>query len=91
MSSPFVSLSRAILLGFLRDRAAVFFAIVFPLMFLVLFGGIFNESSSPKVDLIEVGSVPLLDHLPAGAKGAFDQAFSVTPRWVLDAALAMVR
>jgi ABC-2 type transport system permease protein len=91
MSSPFVSLSRAILLGFLRDRAAVFFAIVFPLMFLVLFGGIFNESSSPKVDLIEVGSVPLLDHLPAGAKGAFDQAFTVTHSSDLDAAIAKVR
>ena len=50
----FRALSAAILRGFLRDRAAVFFAIVFPLMFLVLFGGIFGDSDTPKVDLIEV-------------------------------------
>ena len=34
----FVSLSLAIVRGFVRDKASVFFAIVFPLMFLVLFG-----------------------------------------------------
>ena len=39
----FVALSRAILLGFLRDKSSVFFAIIFPLMFLVLFGGVFSE------------------------------------------------
>ena len=71
-------LSGAILKGFLRDRAAVFFAIVFPLMFLVLFGGIFNESSQPKVDLIEVGRISLLEHLPASAQDAFDRTFTVT-------------
>ncbi len=32
----------AILRGFIRDKASVFFAIVFPLMFLVLFGGLFG-------------------------------------------------
>jgi ABC-2 type transport system permease protein len=94
MSGPghsFVSLSVAILKGFLRDRAAVFFAIVFPLMFLVLFGGIFNESDQPKVDLIEVGQVPLLDHLPTQAAQAFDEAFDVTHSNDLDAAIAKVR
>jgi ABC-2 type transport system permease protein len=88
---PFFALSLAILKGFLRDRAAVFFAIVFPLMFLVLFGGIFNQSSQPKVDLIEVGQVPLIDHLPAPAKAAFAQTFSVTHSDDLDAAVAKVR
>ncbi len=89
--STFRSLSVAILKGFLRDRAAVFFAIVFPLMFLVLFGGIFSDTDQAKVDLIEVGPVPVLDHLPASAKAAFDQTFTVTHSDDLDAAVAKVR
>ncbi|MDX6366172.1 MAG: type transport system permease protein, partial [Nocardioidaceae bacterium] len=36
----FRSLAEAILKGFLRDRQAVFFSVFFPLMFLVLFGGV---------------------------------------------------
>ena len=44
MSRAFRAVAVAILKGFVRDRASVFFAIVFPLMFLVLFGGIFNDS-----------------------------------------------
>lgn len=47
-SSAFRALSVAILKGFLRDRAAVFFAIVFPLMFLVLFGGCSPTRGSPR-------------------------------------------
>jgi ABC-2 type transport system permease protein len=69
----------------------VFFAIVFPLMFLVLFGGIFNQSSQPRIDLIEVGQVPLLDHLPPQAKAAFDEAFTVSHSDDLDAAIAKVK
>jgi ABC-2 type transport system permease protein len=87
----FRALSVAILKGFLRDRAAVFFAIVFPLMFLVLFGGIFSNQSQSKVDLIEVGDVSMLDHLPPAARTAFDQTFSVTHSGDLAASLAKVR
>jgi ABC-2 type transport system permease protein len=89
--NSFRALSLAILKGFLRDRAAVFFAIVFPLMFLVLFGGIFGDANQPKVDLIEVGRIPLLDHLPPGARTAFDQTFTVTHSDDLDASIAKVR
>ena len=55
--------------GFVRDKASVFFALVFPLMFLVLFGGIFSDQTQSKVDLIEVGDVSLIDDLPDGAPG----------------------
>ena len=89
--SSFRALSLAILKGFLRDRAAVFFAIVFPLMFLVLFGGIFNNASASKVNLIEVGHVSLVDNLPPGARGAFDQTFEVTHSNDLAASIAKVR
>jgi ABC-2 type transport system permease protein len=87
----FRALSMAILKGFLRDRAAVFFAIVFPLMFLVLFGGIFNDSNQPKVALIEVGQVPLVDHMPPSARAAFDTTFTITHTDDLDAAIAKVK
>jgi ABC-2 type transport system permease protein len=88
---PFVALSLAILRGFYRDKASVFFAIVFPLMFLVLFGGIFSDQSQSKVDLIEVGNVSLVDEMPQDARAAFDQTFAVTHTDDLAAALEQVR
>jgi ABC-2 type transport system permease protein len=89
--TPFVALSLAILRGFYRDKASVFFAIVFPLMFLVLFGGIFSDQTESKVDLIEVGTVSLVDEMPADARAAFDQTFEVTHTDDLEAALEQVR
>ena len=74
----FASLSLSIMRGFIRDRAAVFFAIVFPLMFLVLFGGIFNDQDQSPIDMIQVGDVALVDQMPKGARAAFDESFDVT-------------
>jgi ABC-2 type transport system permease protein len=88
---PFLALSRAIVLGFCRDKASVFFAIVFPLMFLVLFGGVFSDQSQSKVELVEVGPVALVDDLPAGARQAFRETFEISHSDDLDAALADVR
>jgi ABC-2 type transport system permease protein len=89
--TTFWALSVAILRGFLRDKASVFFAILFPLMFLVLFGGLFSDQDQSKVELIEVGEVSLLDNLPEGAKEAFDQTFEVSHSDDLDEALEEVR
>ncbi|MCR1785986.1 ABC transporter permease [Nocardioides carbamazepini] len=89
--SPFWALSVAILRGFLRDKASVFFAVIFPLMFLVLFGGLFSSQDQSKVDMIQVGSVPLIEQLPEGAKEAFEDTFEVTRSDDLDEALEQVR
>ncbi|MGH3345385.1 MAG: ABC transporter permease [Nocardioides sp.] len=89
--TAFRSLSIAILRGFLRDKASVFFAIIFPLMFLVLFGGLFGDQTQSKVDLIQVGDVAFLDELPGPAREAFDDTFVVEHREDLDAAIAEVR
>jgi ABC-2 type transport system permease protein len=89
--STIISLSRAMWLGFVRDRMAVFFVILFPLMFLVLFGGIFSDSGQSKSKLVEVGSVALLDQMPAEAKQAFDQAFEVEHSDDLAGAVQQVR
>ena len=96
MSAPssvtaFRALALALVKGFVRDRASVFFAIVFPLMFLVLFGGIFTDQDQSKIDLIEVGQVSLVDDLPEGAQAAFDETFEVTREDDLGAALTQVR
>ena len=90
-NAAFVALSRAIFLGFIRDKASVFFAILFPLMFLVLFGAIFTDQDQSRVELVKVGEVALLDELPESARGAFDDTFEVTSADDLDDALAQVR
>jgi ABC-2 type transport system permease protein len=90
-TSGFRALSGAILRGFLRDRTAVFFAVVFPLMFLVLFGGLFSDQSQGKVDMLVVGDVALLDDLPPQAQAQFDATFEVTRTDDLDEAVHEVR
>jgi len=47
-------------LGFIRDRTALIFSILLPVLFLVFFGSIYKNSSAPKINLIEVGQVRLL-------------------------------
>ncbi len=89
--SAFLALAKAITKGFLRDRTSVFFAVIFPLMFLVLFGGIFSDPGQTKVELIEVGRVSLVDDLPAGAKEAFEETFDVTRTDDLSSAIDEVR
>jgi ABC-2 type transport system permease protein len=89
--SPFFSIAVAILRGFIRDKAAVFFAIIFPLMFLVLFGAIFDDTSAGKIDLIKVGDVAVVDGLPEQAQQAWDETFDVTNDDDLDSAVAEVR
>lgn len=89
--SAFVALSRAIIKGFLRDRASVFFALVFPLMFLVLFGGVMGDRAQSKVHLIEVGEVGLVDDLTGGAREAFEETFEIDRSPDLAAAVAAVR
>jgi ABC-2 type transport system permease protein len=61
VTSSFQSLTRAMFLGFRRDRRALFFTILLPLVFLVIFGGVFGHASAPKVTIAEAGQVPILD------------------------------
>jgi len=76
--TAFRALSAAMAKGFVRDRASVFFSVVFPLMFLFLFGGVFADQGQSRGDLVQIGAVPLVDDLPAGARDAFDQSFDVS-------------
>lgn len=89
--AAFRALSLAIVRGFLRDRASVFFSMVFPLMFLVLFGGLLGSQGQSEVDLVQVGEVALLDEMDADARAAFDDTFEVTRSEDLASAIAEVR
>ena len=74
----FTAMSVAIFKGFVRDRTSVFFAVTCPLMFLVLFGGLFDDQDQSKVEMVQVGDVALFDDLPDDARDAFDETFEVT-------------
>ncbi|WP_155375331.1 ABC transporter permease [Catellatospora vulcania] len=89
--TSFVSLSSAMARGFFRDRTALFFTILFPLMFLVLFGGLFKDAGASKTDILQIGAVPVVDQLPAEAAAGLDQVLAVTRTSDRAAALEEVR
>jgi ABC-2 type transport system permease protein len=85
-----VSLSRAIFLGFVRDRAALVFSILLPVLFLLFFGTIYKNSSTPRIDLIAVGQVSLIRQAQAADPAALAKILSVSTAKSLPAALAQV-
>jgi ABC-2 type transport system permease protein len=78
-------------LGFVRDRTSLFFTIAFPLMFLVLFGGIFANRNVPPPHVLQIGPVALLDNIPAAQRADLDKALHITRDDNLDDALSQVR
>jgi len=87
----FLSLSQAMSKGFVRDKTALFFTILFPLMFLLLFGGLFKSSGASKTDVLQIGSVAVLDQIPGDSRGELDEVLKVTKTDNRDDALAKVR
>ncbi|MBP2338704.1 ABC-2 type transport system permease protein [Saccharothrix coeruleofusca] len=61
--TAFTSLATAMVKGFLRDRMAVFFTFLFPLMFLVVFGLIFNGGGGDRTGVAVVGDGPVVTAL----------------------------
>jgi ABC-2 type transport system permease protein len=86
-----VSLSRAMFFGFVRDRAALVFSILLPVLFLLFFGSIYKNSSTPKIDLIAVGNVSLIQQAQAHGGPELSKILTVTHDRSLPAALASVR
>jgi ABC-2 type transport system permease protein len=87
----FTSLSRAMFLGFVRDRSALFFTVLFPLMFLLLFGTLLKDSGTARMKVIEVGRVAVLDQLQGDGRAQVDKVLEVTRRDDAGAAVAAVR
>ncbi|MGK5499944.1 ABC transporter permease [Streptomyces sp. URMC 125] len=73
----FASLSRAMALGMLRDRTAVFFILVFPLMFLVLFGALFKDNAAPRAEIVQLGRVEALDSLPREVRAGLEDFLTI--------------
>jgi ABC-2 type transport system permease protein len=86
----FRSLSRAMLRGFVRDRAALVFSILIPVLFLMLFGSLYKNTNAPKMSVIEVGHATLLDEARAHDR-QIDQIVQVTRTTSLATALDAVR
>jgi ABC-2 type transport system permease protein len=68
--TPFKSLALAMFKGFLRDKTAIFFMLLFPLMFLVIFGLLLGNSGPDKTKIAVVGDGPIISAL--GQTGALD-------------------
>lgn len=86
-----ISLSRAMALGFLRDKTALFFTILFPLMFLVIFGAIFKDQGASRSEVIQIGAVELLDSIPAAQRSQLDEVLQLEKTDDRDGALEKVR
>jgi len=86
-----ISLSRAMFLGLLRDRTALFFTVLFPLMFLLLFGGLFKDQTAPRSDVLQIGSVAVLDQIPSADRADLDAVLHIEKATSRDDALHKVR
>ncbi|GAA4924247.1 ABC-2 type transport system permease protein [Stackebrandtia albiflava] len=87
----FRSLTKAMFLGFVRDKVSLFFTIVFPLMFLVIFGALFQDQGTSPARIVQVGDVAVLDDLRDNAPDSYEALFEVTRSDDLDAAVETVR
>ncbi|MER7753118.1 ABC transporter permease [Kitasatospora sp. NPDC097643] len=89
--SAFGSLSRVMLRSFLRDRSAVFFIMLFPLMFLLLFGTLLKGATSPHAKVAQVGAVQVLDSVQGGGRAELEKVLQISKGDDEAAALEKVR
>src|SRR5262252_5060356 len=75
--------------GFLRDRTALVFSILLPVLFLALFGSLYKNASTPKLTVLEVGRVSLLSQ--PGSQQSLGKVLAVTHASSLPTALSDVR
>jgi ABC-2 type transport system permease protein len=65
-------LSRALFRGFVRDRTALVFSLLLPVLFLALFGSLYRNTDTPRLTVVEWGQVPLLARAGPGLGKVFD-------------------
>ncbi|MGW6915915.1 ABC transporter permease [Kitasatospora sp. NPDC054939] len=90
-ASAFVSLSRVMLVAFLRDRTAVFFVMLFPLMFLLLFGTLLKDAGTAHAKVVQVGAVQLLDSVQGEGRTQLEKVLTISREDDEAAALEKVR
>ena len=91
MTGSFTSLAVAITKGFVRDKQSVFFAVIFPLMFLVLFGSVFSSGQSSRITLGVVDDVAFVEALQGDQRAAFEETFEPVSYDGLETAVEDVR
>ncbi len=77
-ASAFASLSRVMLVAFVRDRTTLFFVLLMPLMFLVLFGFLFKGATSPHVKVAQFGSVKVLDGVQGADRTQLEKVLTIS-------------
>ncbi|WP_370112362.1 ABC transporter permease [Streptacidiphilus sp. MAP12-33] len=87
----FFSLSRSLLVSNARDRTWLFFTVLFPLMFLLLFGVLFKSGSAAHSTVLQVGPVRVLDSMTAAQRAQLGQSLTVKRDDNLADALGKVR
>ncbi|MEU7305738.1 ABC transporter permease [Streptomyces sp. NPDC007206] len=89
--NPVRELSRTMILSVLRDKGTIFFLLIFPILFLLLFGTLFKSDGTAHIKVAQVGPVKVLDSLTAGQRGQLAKAATVTKVSNEKSALAKVR
>lgn len=89
--ASFRSLSRAMFRGYVRDRSALIFSLLIPVMFLVLLGSIYKSSGAPQITVLEVGKVSMVDQARAASPEELGKILKVTRVTSLAAAVSEVR
>src|SRR5690606_16047437 len=69
----------------------MFFTILFPLMFLIIFGLLFRDGGSSRSEIIQVGAVPVLDSIQGDGRSELEQVLDIERSDDLEAALEQVR
>jgi ABC-2 type transport system permease protein len=91
VNSGFITLSRALFLGFVRDRAALIFSILLPVLFLLFFGSIYKNTTAARISVVEIGRVALLEQAQAHDPAGLARVMTITRSASQSAALASVR
>lgn len=86
-----MTLCRALARGFSRDRGALFFTVLFPLVFLFLLGGLLGNTGTARSKVDMVGSVDVYDRLPAAQQARLTQVLEISRTKDLAAAQSDVR
>lgn len=88
----FKALTIAQLKGFVRNKQTIFWILLFPLMFLLIFGLLFSGSDgADKAKVATVGQVAILDQMPAEARAQIGEVFEFEASDDREAALEKVR
>ncbi|WP_241826937.1 ABC transporter permease [Streptomyces graminilatus] len=89
--SPVRELSRVMMLSVLRDKSTIFFLLVFPVLFLLLFGSLFKTTGTSHIKVAQVGEVRVLDSLTEAQHKQLSSVATITRVTDEAAALAKVR